>query len=182
MKQPRDFERLWRRVIGLGGFVLFLLGFMVAIDLEELVVLALGLGGLCALAGGTTWLLARYRRQLVDGGIGAYRAAAPVVAGVSRRAGAGSRGAARRAVPVLRRADEQLGARLNTVLSAGRRHAGRALASVAADIHSHRAGARSASARAQSRRPGSRPAPARSPAAGPPTGRRRERDRSRDRA
>ena len=67
-------------------------------------------------------------------------------------AGAGTARATRagveRSVPVLRRADEQLGVRVRSAATAGRRQAARAWDVVAADIHAHREAIRSSSPRA----------------------------------
>ena len=177
VEQSRDFGRIWRRVVGLGAFVLFLCGLLVAIDLEELVVIAGALGALCGLAGVLTWALVHFRRTLVGGVATAGRVTAPQVVRVSRRTGSGSRrlgaasvrgsrraglaaavagaevtrvtrSGARRAVPVFRRADEQLGIRVRAFAAAGRRHTLRALNVIAADIHAHRDAIRASSPRA----------------------------------
>ena len=57
--------RLWRRVVGMGAFALFLSGILVAVGLSELVILVGFLGGLCILAGVVTLLFARYRRGVL---------------------------------------------------------------------------------------------------------------------
>ena len=166
MEQSRHDGRIWRRTIGIGAFALFFAGFLIAIDLEELVVIVAGVAVLCALAGGLTFLLARYRRGLVHGvatGGTATASGARRLAGTSGRAGhraglalsAAGAGTARatragveRSLPVLRRADEQLGIKVRSAATAGRRHAARAWDVVAADIHAHREAIRSSSPRA----------------------------------
>ena len=62
-----DFGRIWRRSVGIGAFALFLTGLLVALDLEELVVIAAVLAALCALAGVLTLALVRYRRGIRHG-------------------------------------------------------------------------------------------------------------------
>jgi hypothetical protein len=166
VEQSRHEGRIWRRATGIGAFVLFLAGLLVAIDLEELVVIVAAVAALCALAGALTLLLARYRRGLLHGvatGGTATAAGARRLAGTSGRAGrsagltlgaagAGTaratRGAVQRSLPVLRRADEQLGIRVRSVATTSRRHAARAWEVVAADVHAHREAIRSSSPRA----------------------------------
>ncbi len=189
VEQSRDFGRIWRRTVGIGGFALFLAGLLVAMDLEELVAIAAVVGALCALAGVVTLALVRYRRALARGAATAGRATAPRVAGLSRSTGAGSRrlagsyarasrtaglalaaagaetaraarAGARRTVPVLQRADHELGVRVRGVAAAGSRHAVRAVNVIAADIHAHRNAIRSSSPRAGE---AVRPSPRRSP-------------------
>jgi hypothetical protein len=160
MNESRDSGRLWRRAIGMAAFVLFLGGLLVAIDLEEVVVLAGGLGVLCAAAGLLTLVVARYRGAAVRGTVRAYRVAVPAAARGARWTEATSRSAARRTAPVLRRADDELGA---AIKRCARVVAG-AAATLLADIHAHRE-ARSVPAPRPRPRAGGRPIPAKSPAA-----------------
>lgn len=166
MEQSRHEGRIWRRTIAIGAFALFVAGLLVAIDLEELVVIVAAVGALCALAGTLTFLLVRYRRGLSHGvasggtatAIGARR-----LAGASGRAGRSTglalgaagvgtaratRGAWQRTLPVLQRADERLGIRVRSAATTSRRHAARAWDVIAADIHAHREAIRSSSPRA----------------------------------
>jgi hypothetical protein len=183
MEDTRDFGRLWRRAIGIGAFGLFLAGLLVAIDLEELVLIAGVVAALCALAGAVTWLLVRFRRSMVHGVAAAGRATGPRFVRAGRGTGlavaAGGAGAARatqagyrRAVPALRRADEQLGLRVRAAAGGARRHAVHAFEVIAADIHTHREAARR-EARAMA---------ARNPAVGRPASRRPAREPRRGRA
>ncbi len=177
MERSRDYGRIWRRTIGLGAFALFLAGLLVALDLEELVVIAAALAALCGLAGVLTLLLVHYRRGLVHGVATAGRVTAPQVARASKGTAAGTRrvavasgragrsaalgvaaagaataratqGGVRRTIPVLRRADDWLGVRVRAAAASGRRHSVRAWNVVAADIHAHRDAMRSSSPRA----------------------------------
>ena len=192
----------------MGAFALFLAGLLVAIDLEELVVIVAAVAALCALAGGVTLLLAHYRRGLLHGVATAGRVTAPQVARVSRGTGAGARqlvvasgragraaglaiaagaaatargtrAAARRTGPLVRRADEELGVRVRTVAATGRRHAARAWDVIAADIHAHREAIRSSSPRAGE---ATRPVVPRSPGERRPAAARPARAPHRDRA
>ena len=166
MEQSRHEGRIWRRTIAIGAFALFVAGLLVAIDLEELVVIVAAVGALCALAGTLTFLLARYRRGLSHGVATGGRATAIEarrLAGASGRAGRSAglalgaagvgtaratRGAWQRTLPVLQRADERLGVRVRLAATASRRHAARAWDVIAADIHAHREAIRSSSPRA----------------------------------
>ena len=208
MERSRDYGRIWRRTIGLGAFALFLAGLLVALDLEELVVIAAALAALCGLAGVLTLLLVHYRRGLVHGVATAGRVTAPQVARASKGTAAGTRrlavasgragrtaalgvaaagaatarttqGGVRRTLPVLRRADDALGVRVRAVAVEGRRHTIRAWNVIAADIHAHRDAMRSSSPRAGEP---VRPTPRRNPAARRPVATRRAKEPRRGRA
>ena len=203
-----DFGRIWRRSVGIGAFALFLTGLLVALDLEELVLIAAVLAALCALAGVLTLALVRYRRGIRHGIGSAGRVTGLQVVRVSRRTGLGGRrvagasvragrraglavaagGAetarathvqARRTLPVLRRADDELGVRVRTIATAGRHRAARALQVIVADIHAHQNAIRAADRR---RPPESRATPLRSPAARRGTATRSAAERRRGRA
>lgn len=192
MERSRDFWRVWRRVSGIGAFGLFVAGLLVAIDLEELVVIGGALTLLCAAAGVVTWLLVHFRRALARAAVTGGRATAHTfvqVARLGRRGGArvglvsaragratgravaaggaeaarATDAAARWTAPRLRRADEELGVRVRAAGGATKRHVARAVAVVVSDIHAHREAARTeARLIAQRSRAAGRPAARRS--------------------